>query len=101
MYLRPDSKSQVTIEYNDDHTPLKITDIVVSTQHDEFDNEEQMQKKIKEDVINILMPKVLNQLSIKNKKLFGNEKYHVNPTGKICNWRSSWRYWTNWKKNNC
>ena len=83
MYLRPDSKSQVTIEYNDDHTPLKITDIVVSTQHDEFDNEEQMQKKIKEDVINILMPKVLNQLSIKNKKLFGNEKYHVNPTGKF------------------
>ena len=82
-YLRPDSKSQVTIEYNDDHTPLKITDIVVSTQHDEFDNEEQMQKKIKEDVINILMPKVLNQLSIKNKKLFGNEKYHVNPTGKF------------------
>ncbi|MAW30893.1 MAG: methionine adenosyltransferase [Flavobacteriales bacterium] len=82
-YLRPDSKSQVTIEYNDDHTPKKITDIVVSTQHDEFSNEETMQKQIEKDVKEILMPKVKKQLSYENKLLFGEEKYHVNPTGKF------------------
>ena len=82
-YLRPDSKSQVTIEYNDDHTPIKITDIVVSTQHDEFADEEIMQKQIKKDVKEILIPKVKACLSNKNKLLFGEEKYHVNPTGKF------------------
>ena len=82
-YLRPDSKSQVTLEYNDDHTPKSITDIVVSTQHDDFDNEITMQRKIESDVKEILMPRVLNQLSNKNKALFGNERYHVNPTGKF------------------
>ena len=82
-YLRPDSKSQVTIEYNDDHTPIKITDIVVSTQHDEFADEEIMQKQIKKDVKQILIPKVKACLSNKNKLLFGEEKYHVNPTGKF------------------
>ncbi len=82
-YLRPDSKSQVTIEYNDDHTPKKITDIVVSTQHDEFSDEATMQKQIEKDVKEILMPKVKKQLSYENKLLFGEEKYHVNPTGKF------------------
>ena len=82
-YLRPDSKSQVTLEYNDDHSPKSITDVVVSTQHDDFDDEITMQKKIERDVREILMPRVLNQLSESNKALFGNERYHVNPTGKF------------------
>jgi len=82
-YLRPDSKSQVTLEYNDDHSPKRISDIVVSTQHDDFDNEQTMQKRIEQDVKEILMPRVINQLSEKNKELFGSEKYHVNPTGKF------------------
>ena len=82
-YLRPDSKSQVTIEYNDDHTPKRISDIVVSTQHDDFAQEEIMQKKIEEDVREILIPIVKDQLSESNKSLFGSENYHVNPTGKF------------------
>ena len=82
-YLRPDSKSQVTLEYNDNHSPKAIKDIVVSTQHDDFDDEIAMQKQIENDVKEILMPRVLNQLSEANKSLFGNEKYHVNPTGKF------------------
>jgi S-adenosylmethionine synthetase len=82
-YLRPDSKSQVTLEYNDDHTPIRITDIVVSTQHDDFDTEEAMQKQIEADVKNILIPRIKAQLSEENKALFGTEKYHVNPTGKF------------------
>jgi S-adenosylmethionine synthetase len=82
-YLRPDSKSQVTLEYNDDHSPKGISAVVVSTQHDDFDSEEKMQKKIEKDVIEILIPRVIKQLSDKNKELFGGEKYHVNPTGKF------------------
>ena len=82
-YLRPDSKSQVTLEYNDDHTPKRITDIVVSTQHDDFDSEEAMQIKIEADVRNILMPRILTKLSKTNQNLFGKERYHVNPTGKF------------------
>ena len=82
-YLRPDSKSQVTLEYHDDHTPKAIKDVVVSTQHDEFDDEVSMQKQIEKDVKEILMPRILDQLSNDNKALFGNEKYHVNPTGKF------------------
>ena len=82
-YLRPDSKSQVTLEYDNDHSPKKITDIVVSTQHDDFDDEKSMQIKIEEDVKSILMPRVLDSLTSENKKLFGGEKYHVNPTGKF------------------
>ena len=82
-YLRPDSKSQVTLEYHDDHTPKAIKDVVVSTQHDEFDDEVSMQKQIEKDVKEILMPRVLDQLSNDNKALFGDEKYHVNPTGKF------------------
>ena len=82
-YLRPDSKSQITLEYNDDQTPAKITDIVVSTQHDEFDTEEAMQNKIANDVKAILIPRVKAKLSKKNQALFGAERYHVNPTGKF------------------
>ena len=82
-YLRPDSKSQVTLEYNDDHTPKRITDIVVSTQHDDFADEKPMQEKIEKDVREILIPRIKSQLSDKNAALFGTEKYHVNPTGKF------------------
>ena len=82
-YLRPDSKSQVTLEYNDDHTPKRITDIVVSTQHDDFADEKPMQEQIEADVRNILIPRIKAQLSAKNAALFGEEKYHVNPTGKF------------------
>jgi S-adenosylmethionine synthetase len=82
-YLRPDSKSQVTLEYNDDHSPKRITDIVVSTQHDDFADEKAMQEKIEKDVKELLIPKIKSQLSDKNAALFGTEKYHVNPTGKF------------------
>jgi S-adenosylmethionine synthetase len=84
-YLRPDSKSQVTIEYNDDGTPLRVHTIVVSTQHDEFDRDEKkMLEIIKADVINILIPRVKAQFDKKVQLLFDNKiKYHVNPTGKF------------------
>ena len=84
-YLRPDSKSQVTIEYNNNNKPLRIDTIVVSTQHDDFDsNEKVMLEKIKSDVINILIPRVLKNLKSDTKKLFqDNITYHVNPTGKF------------------
>lgn len=84
-YLRPDAKSQVTIEYDDNGEPKRIDTVVVSTQHDEFDNDEAMLAKIKEDVIGVLMPRVIHK--IKNKKVqslfYGDIKYHVNPTGKF------------------
>ncbi len=81
-YLRPDSKSQVTIEYDDNNNPIRIDAIVVSTQHDDFDTETKMLKKIKEDVINILVPRVKKQLPKHIQKLFNDKiKYHVNPTG--------------------
>ena len=84
-YLRPDAKSQVTIEYGDDNKPVRIDTIVVSTQHDEFDTDERMQQRIKDDVIHILMPRVLMGISNENvKKLFNNDiTYYVNPTGKF------------------
>ncbi len=83
-YLRPDSKAQVTIEYGDDNQPLRIEAIVVSTQHDDFDAEPAMLAKIKEDVINILVPRVKAQLPAHIQKLFTDDiKYHVNPTGKF------------------
>ena len=84
-YLRPDSKSQVTIEYSDDNVPLRITDIVVSTQHDAFDkNDEAMLAKIKNDVITILIPRVIAKLPVAIQKLFNSDiVYHVNPTGKF------------------
>ena len=81
-YLRPDSKSQVTIEYSDDNQPVRIDAIVVSTQHDDFDTESKMLKQIKEDVINILIPRVKKKLPKKTQKLFNDKiKYHINPTG--------------------
>ena len=84
-YLRPDSKSQVTIQYSDDNIPERIDTIVVSTQHDEFDEDEKMLAKIREDVINILIPRVKQQIhSEKVLALFNNDiKYYVNPTGKF------------------
>jgi len=83
-YLRPDSKSQVTIEYNDDHSPKRIHTIVVSTQHDDFDADEPMLAKIKNDVIQILIPRVKAQLPQRVQDLFiGEIIYHVNPTGKF------------------
>jgi S-adenosylmethionine synthetase len=83
-YLRPDSKSQVTIEYSDDNRPQRIDAIVVSTQHDDFDKDAPMLKKIKDDVINILVPRVMKKLPKRVQKMFGNDiQYHVNPTGKF------------------
>jgi S-adenosylmethionine synthetase len=82
-YLRPDSKSQVTLEYNDNHTPKRISDIVISTQHDDFSTEKIMRLQIEKDIKEILIPKVQKHLSESNKALFGSEKYHVNPTGKF------------------
>jgi S-adenosylmethionine synthetase len=83
-YLRPDSKSQVTIEYSDDNKPVRIDSIVVSTQHDDFDTDSKMLKKIKEDVIKIVIPRVMKGLKGSIKKLFNNKiTYHINPTGKF------------------
>jgi len=82
-YLRPDAKSQVTLEYDDNNKPVRIDAIVVSTQHDDFDTEAKMAKKIKEDVINILIPRVKAKYK-KYAHLFNDKiKYHVNPTGKF------------------
>ena len=85
-YLRPDSKSQVTVEYSDDNVPQRIDTIVVSTQHDEFDDDDdRMLAHIKDDVLHILMPRVKAQIhSEKVLALFGDDiKYYVNPTGKF------------------
>ena len=83
-YLRPDAKSQVTIQYSDKGKPEKIETIVLSTQHDDFDKDDAMLAKIREDVVNILIPRVKKLLPARIKKLFGNDiKYHVNPTGKF------------------
>ncbi|MFT5725822.1 MAG: S-adenosylmethionine synthetase [Bacteroidia bacterium] len=84
VYLRPDSKSQVTIEYNDANQPVRIEAIVISTQHDDFDEEGIMLAKIKSDMINIVIPKVKSGLSADIQALFGDDiKYHINPTGKF------------------
>ncbi|MGV3502142.1 MAG: methionine adenosyltransferase [Adhaeribacter sp.] len=83
-YLRPDAKSQVTIEYDDEHRPIRIDSIVVSTQHDEFDSEQAMQQKIREDIIQILIPRVKQQLKPELQALFTDQiTYHINPTGKF------------------
>ncbi len=83
-YLRPDSKSQVTIEYSDDNIPQRIDAIVVSTQHDDFADETTMLAKIKKDIIEILIPRVVATLPEELKSLFNdNIKYHINPTGKF------------------
>src|ERR1700681_714860 len=82
-YLRPDAKSQVTLEYNDKNEPVRIEAIVVSTQHDDFDTEEKMQEKIKKDIINILIPRVKSKYK-KYAHFFNDKiKYHINPTGKF------------------
>ena len=84
-YLRPDAKSQVTIQYSDDNRPERIEAIVVSTQHDDFDeNDEVMLAKIKEDIVNIVIPRVKAELPADIQALFGDDiKYHINPTGKF------------------
>lgn len=83
-YLRPDSKSQVTIEYNDNNQPIRIDSIVVSTQHDDFDEDEKMLTKIKEDIINIVIPKVKATCKPGVQALFDDQiTYHINPTGKF------------------
>ena len=84
-YLRPDAKSQVTIEYDDNNHPVRIDTIVLSTQHDEFATDEAMQQQIRHDVINILIPRVKETITDERvKALFNGEiKYHVNPTGKF------------------
>ncbi len=83
-YLRPDSKSQVTIEYGDDNKPKSIDSIVVSTQHDDFDTEKKMQQRIEKDVKEILIPRVKKLLPKHIQKLFTSKiKYYINPTGKF------------------
>src|SRR6201992_4127198 len=82
-YLRPDAKSQVTLEYDDNNRPVRIDAIVISTQHDDFDTEAKMQAKIKKDIIEILIPRVKSRYK-KYAKLFNDQiKYHINPTGKF------------------
>ena len=82
-YLRPDSKSQVTLQYSEDNRPEKIVAIVISTQHDDFDEEEKMLKKIKSDLISILIPRILKKYP-SYKSFFNQEiEYHINPTGKF------------------
>src|SRR6476469_6329388 len=82
-YLRPDAKSQVTLEYDDNNQPVRIDAIVISTQHDEFDTEEKMQERIKKDMVSILIPRVKAKYK-KYAKLFNSDiKYHINPTGKF------------------
>ena len=84
-YLRPDSKSQVTLEYNDDNVPMRIDSIVISTQHDPFlDDEKAMLKTIEKDLINVLIPRVIAKLPTKSQMLFnGDINYQINPTGKF------------------
>ncbi|MBT8180592.1 MAG: methionine adenosyltransferase [Eudoraea sp.] len=84
-YLRPDAKSQVTIEYSDDNKPLRIDTIVISTQHDEFDkDDDKMLAKIKEDLITFLIPRVIAKLPQRTQGLFNDKiTYHINPTGKF------------------
>ncbi|MBP5527422.1 MAG: methionine adenosyltransferase [Bacteroidales bacterium] len=84
-YLRPDAKSQITIEYSDAGKPLRVDTIVLSTQHDEFDTERRMLKQIEKDVREILIPRVLKRINAKNRALFAKQDYklYVNPTGKF------------------
>ncbi|MDR0264413.1 MAG: methionine adenosyltransferase [Sphingobacterium sp.] len=83
-YLRPDAKSQVTLEYSDDHKPKRIDAIVISTQHDDFDAEQAMLDKITHDIKTILIPRVKAQLKPELQLLFNDEiKFHINPTGKF------------------
>ena len=80
-YLRPDAKSQVTLEYSDDNKPVRVNTIVISTQHDDFDTERKMLKKIKEDIVNILIPRVIKKYPQYAPYFDENIIYHINPTG--------------------
>lgn len=83
-YLRPDAKSQVTIEYTDDNQPIRIDSIVVSTQHDDFAEEKAMQERIKNDILEIVIPRVIKGIRPNLAQLFNDDiKYHINPTGKF------------------
>jgi len=83
-YLRPDAKAQVTIEYNDDHRPLRINSIVVSTQHDDFDQDEAMLARIRKDVIEIVIPRIKAKMKPEMQTLFHDDiQFHINPTGKF------------------
>lgn len=83
-YLRPDAKSQVTIEYNDNNQPIRIDTIVLSTQHDDFDEDTAMLAKIKQDVMDIVIPEVMEGLKPELQALFNDAiTYHINPTGKF------------------
>lgn len=83
-YLRPDAKSQVTLEYSDDHKPLRVDTIVISTQHDAFDQDEVMVSKIRQDLMDLVIPKVISSYPKKIQALFGRDiAYHINPTGKF------------------
>jgi S-adenosylmethionine synthetase len=83
-YLRPDAKSQVTIEYSDDHKPVRIDSIVISTQHDDFASEEAMLSKIRKDLVEMLIPIVKEKQKPEIQKLFNSDiKFHINPTGKF------------------
>ena len=83
-YLRPDAKSQVTIEYSDDNRPVRVDTIVLSTQHDDFAKDAAMLRQIREDVIKVVIPRIKKKLPKRVQKLFTEEiKYHVNPTGKF------------------
>tara|TARA_B100000963_G_scaffold357455_1_gene379695 strand:- start:223 stop:1473 length:1251 start_codon:yes stop_codon:yes gene_type:complete len=82
-YLRPDSKSQVTLQYSEDNIPEKITTIVISTQHDDFDTEKNMLDKIKSDMVSILIPRVLKKYPSFNRFFNDKIEYHINPTGKF------------------
>jgi len=84
QYLRPDSKCQVTVEYDDENTPIRIDSIVISTQHDDFAEDQLMSKQIKQDLIHVLIPRVKAGLSKKLQNLFTDDiTYHINPTGKF------------------
>ena len=83
-YLRPDAKSQVTVEYSEDHKPIRIETVVVSTQHDDFDTDENMASNIRKDIIEKVMPRVIASFSPEIQSLFSSEvTYHINPTGKF------------------
>ena len=83
-YLRPDAKSQVTVEYSEDHKPIRIETVVVSTQHDDFDTDENMAAQIRQDIIKKVMPEVIASFSPEIQSLFSNKViYHINPTGKF------------------
>ena len=82
-YLRPDAKSQVTLEYDDHNKPIRIDAIVISTQHDDFDTEEKMQQRITDDIKKVLIPRVKSKYKKYGKLFNDNIKYHINPTGKF------------------